>query len=254
MSCNTYSPDGRVYQVEYAGKAVEASGCAVGIKCVDGVVMGVEKMVRSNLLVSGSNRRIFTVDRHAGVAFAGWDADGRPLADVALQESVSYKYMFGVAIPPHELAERLARYMHWYTCEGYVRPYGASLLVAAYDEHEKQAFLHLVEPSGVQYRYRGCSAGKARPTIKTEIEKLNLETLTCREALKQVARIVRLVHEEDKDKAFELEASWVCAESGWKHAVVPADLRKEADDWAKRKLDEEMGLMDVEGEGEEQQQ
>jgi len=223
---------------------VENSGCAVGVKCRDGVVLGVEKQARSALLKPGSNRRVFTVDHHAGLAYAGWDADGRPLAELAMQESISYKYVFGVPIPAHELAERLARYMHYYTCEGYLRPYGVSLLVAAYDERDKQAHLHMIDPSGVQFRYRGCSAGKSRPAVKTELEKLNFDTITCREALRELARIARLVHEEDTANAFEFEASWVCEESGWKHEVVPLALRQEADAWARRRLAEEEGLME----------
>jgi 20S proteasome subunit alpha 7 len=206
--------------------------------------MAVEKLVRSPLATPGSNRRIFTVDRHAGVAFAGWDADGRPLAELAMNEGIGYQYKFGVPIPPHELADRLALFMHHHTTEGYLRPFGAALLMAAYDERDKRAYLHLIEPSGVQFRYRGCSAGKARPTVKTEIEKLNLETLTCREALNQLARVVRIVHQDERERTFELEASWICEESGWKHVVVPRATRDEADAWAKQKLAEEEGLME----------
>jgi 20S proteasome subunit alpha 7 len=245
LSCNTYSPDGRVFQVEYANKAVESAGCAIGIQCTDGVVIGIEKLVRSPLLVPGSNRRVFTVDKHTGIAFAGWDADGRPLAEVAMNEAMSYKYKFGVPIPPHELADRLALYMHYHTTEGYMRPFGAALLLAGYDEHDKRAYLHLIEPSGIQFRYRGCSAGKARPTIKTEIEKLDLDHLTCRDALKQLARIVRIVHQDEREKTFEFEASWICQETNWQHHPVSRELRTEADEWAKQKLNEEEGLMDV---------
>mmetsp|Transcript_40904 Transcript_40904/g.130680 ORF Transcript_40904/g.130680 Transcript_40904/m.130680 type:complete len:82 (-) Transcript_40904:709-954(-) len=67
LSATTFSPDGRVFQTEYATKAVDNSGTAIGVKCKDGVVLGVEKLVISKMLVEGSNRRIHTVDRHAGM-------------------------------------------------------------------------------------------------------------------------------------------------------------------------------------------
>jgi 20S proteasome subunit alpha 7 len=67
LSASTYSPDGRIFQVEYANKAVENAGTAIGLKCKDGVVLAVEKLVTSKLLVPGSNRRIFNVDLHAGL-------------------------------------------------------------------------------------------------------------------------------------------------------------------------------------------
>ena len=67
LSASTYSPDGRIFQVEYANKAVENAGTAICIKCVYGVVLAVEKLVTSKLLVPGANRRIFNVDIHAGL-------------------------------------------------------------------------------------------------------------------------------------------------------------------------------------------
>jgi len=219
---------------------VETAGVSIGLKCKDGIVIGVEKLYRSKLLVEGTNRRIFTVDNNAGLAYVGWDADGRPLAEVAQNECQGYRSQFGVDIPPHILADRLGQYMHAYTCYGSHRPWGVTLLVAGFDEHEKQPFLHMVEPSGYSFRCRAGSAGKSRPAVKTEIEKLDLENMTVRQGLREIARIIRVVHEDEKD--FELESSWICAESGWKHAHVPKDLRDEATAWAKQKIEEqEMG-------------
>ena len=67
LSASTYSPDGRIFQVEYANKAVDNSGTAIGLKCKDGIVLAVERLVHSKLLVPGANRRIQTIDRHIGV-------------------------------------------------------------------------------------------------------------------------------------------------------------------------------------------
>jgi hypothetical protein len=67
LSVTTFSPDGRVFQIEYATKAVDNSGTVVGIKCKDGVVLGVEKLIPSKMLLEGSNRRIHAVHKHAGM-------------------------------------------------------------------------------------------------------------------------------------------------------------------------------------------
>ena len=77
QSTTTFSPDGRVFQVEYASKAVDNSGTAIGIQCRDGVVMGVEKQKLSKMMVEASNRRVFTVDKHSGMAVSGLMADAR---------------------------------------------------------------------------------------------------------------------------------------------------------------------------------
>lgn len=233
---STYSPDGRIFQVEYAAKAVESAGVAIGLKCKDGVVIGVEKVVRSKLLVAGTNRRVFNVDKQCGVSFVGWEADGRPLAEVAQQECSEYRAVYGVDISPQVLAERLGQYMHTYTCYGSHRPWGVTLLITAYDEHDKQPYLHMVEPSGYSFRCKAGSAGKSRPAVKTEIEKLDLDKMTVREGLREIARIVRVVHEDEKE--FELECSWICEESGFNHVQVPKQVRDEADAWAKQRIEE----------------
>ena len=77
QSTTTFSPDGRVFQIEYAAKAVENSGTAIGIRCKDGVVLGVEKQKLSKMMLPGSNRRIYTVDKCTGIAVSGMMADAR---------------------------------------------------------------------------------------------------------------------------------------------------------------------------------
>nr|XP_009592267.1 proteasome subunit alpha type-3-like [Nicotiana tomentosiformis]XP_016453646.1 PREDICTED: proteasome subunit alpha type-3-like [Nicotiana tabacum] len=67
LSVTTFSPDGRVFQIEYAGKAVDNSGTVVGIKCKDGIILGVEKLIASKMMLPGSNRRIHSVHRHSGM-------------------------------------------------------------------------------------------------------------------------------------------------------------------------------------------
>lgn len=120
LSASTYSPDGRIFQVsrmvrcsadarfladdddvcadhrstlqiEYATKATENAGTVIGLKCSDGILLGVEKLVQTKLLVPGSNKRIFTVDYHAGVASAGLIADGKHLAGRARDEAISFR-------------------------------------------------------------------------------------------------------------------------------------------------------------------
>ena len=86
LSASQFSPDGRVFQIEYAGKAVENSGTAVAIRGKDGVVFAVEKIVTSKLYEKGANRRIFNIDTHIGMAAAGLVTDARQLASIARDE------------------------------------------------------------------------------------------------------------------------------------------------------------------------
>uniref|UniRef100_A0A3Q3KET6 Proteasome subunit alpha type n=1 Tax=Monopterus albus TaxID=43700 RepID=A0A3Q3KET6_MONAL len=232
LSASTFSPDGRVFQVEYAMKAVENSSTAIGIRCKDGVVFGVEKLVLSKLYEGGSNKRIFNIDRHVGMAVAGLLADARSLAEVAREEASNFRSNYGHDVPLKHLSDRVAMYVHAYTLYSAVRPFGCSFILGSYDKDDGPQ-LYMVDPSGISYGYWGCAIGKAKQAAKTEIEKLQMKEMTCRELVKEVAKIIYIVHDEVKDKAFELELSWVGEVTKGRHELVPKDIREEAEKYAK---------------------
>lgn len=124
------------------------------------------------MLVAGSNRRVFGVDMHAGIAVTGHSADGRQLVNRAREESQSYQESYGHKIVPAILASRIGLYVHYYTLHASLRPFGSAALIAAYDEDLKTPELYMVEPSGVQFRYFACAAGKGAQAAKTELEKI----------------------------------------------------------------------------------
>ncbi|XP_016671761.1 proteasome subunit alpha type-3 isoform X2 [Gossypium hirsutum] len=214
LSVTTFSPDGRVFQIEYAAKAVDNSGTVIGIKCKDGIVMGVEKLIASKMMLPGSNRRIHSVHRHSGMAVAGLAADGRQIVARAKSEATNYQSVYGEPIPVKELAERVASYVHLCTLYWWLRPFGCGIILGGYDRDGPQ--LYMVEPSGISYRYFGAAIGKG----------------------KQAAKTIYKVHDEAKDKAFELEMSWVCDESKQQHQKVPDDLLEEAKVAARTALEE----------------
>uniref|UniRef100_A0A0E0DTD2 Proteasome subunit alpha type n=1 Tax=Oryza meridionalis TaxID=40149 RepID=A0A0E0DTD2_9ORYZ len=263
LSVTTFSPDGRVFQVEYAGKAIDNSGTVVGIKCKDGIVLGVEKLVTSKMILKGSNRRLHSVHRHSGLAVAGLAADGRQIVSRAKSEAASYEKVYGEPMPVKELADRVASYVHLCTLYWWLRPFGCGVILGGYDRDGPQ--LYMIEPSGLSYKYFGAALGKGRQAAKTcvydgsrkddsafeyvgclfvmthgqwEIEKLNLSELTCREGIVEVAKIIYGVHDEAKDKDFELELSWVCDESKRQHEKVPDDLVEQAKAAAQAALEE----------------
>lgn len=143
---------------------------------------------------------------------------------------------YGEPIPVKELAERVASYVHLCTLYWWLRPFGSGVILGGYDRDGPQ--LYMVEPSGVSYRYFGAAIGKGRQAAKTEIEKLKLSELTCRQGVIEVAKIIYGVHDEAKDKTFELEMSWVCDESNRQHQKVPEALLEEAKAAAKAALEE----------------
>lgn len=220
-------------------KAVENSGTVIGIHCTDGVVMGVEKLLLSRMLVPGTNNRLHHVDRHLGIAVAGLGPDGRQLVNRAQEEAQSYRKNYGEPIAPQILAERMSQFVHYYTLYGSIRPFGAAILLAGYDADQNQPWLNLIEPSGVSFRFRGCAIGKGQQAAKTELEKYKVFNMKCRDALNYVAKIIHLLHDEVKDKPFELELSWICEASQWKHQLVPSQINAEAQAWAKKSIEDD---------------
>lgn len=233
-----FSPDGRVFQIEYAMKAVENSGTAIALRGKDGVVFAVEKIVQSKLFESSANKRLFHVDRHVGMAVAGLQADARKLAERASDECASYRQDYGSSIPCKDLAERVAMYMHAYTLYSAVRPFGANIMLGSWDAVEGSK-LYSVEPSGVTYGYWGCAAGKAKQAAKTEMEKLDMKNMSCRDLIKDAAKIIYQVHDEVKDKMFQLELSWVADFTNGVHQRVPRQVFDEAEKYAKAALEED---------------
>jgi len=236
LSASQFSPDGRVFQVEYAQKAVENSGTAIGLRGKDGIVFAVEKLVTSKLYEPGANKRIFSIDRHVGVAVAGLIADARQLVETAKSEASTYRSDYNEGIPLKYLKNRVAMYMHAYTLYSSIRPFGCSIIMGAHEFDGPQMFC--IDPSGTSWGYYGCAIGKAKQAAKTEIEKLKLKDMTCQQLVKEAAKIIYVVHDEVKDKSFELELSWVGEITNGKHEFVPQKVFEEAEAFAKKAVEE----------------
>ncbi|KAJ6636361.1 Proteasome subunit alpha type-3 [Pseudolycoriella hygida] len=227
LSASQFSPDGRVFQIDYAGKAVEQSGTLIGLRGKNGVVLAVEKIVRSPLYEEDSGSRIYSVDKHIGIAIAGLLADGRQIVETARKEALNYKQQFDRPIPIKVLNDRISSFIHAYTLYSAVRPFGVSVILASYSP-ETGPQMYMIEPSGSSYGYSGCATGKAKQAAKTEIEKLKLADMDIEELITQAGKIIYQVHDELKDKLFKMELSWVCELSDGLHQIVPDEWYKKA--------------------------
>lgn len=205
------------------------SSTCIGMKVKDGIVLACEKPILSPLIKPHVNRRIQTIDSHAGMVCAGIPADARQLANRAREETAAYRQNFESDIPPSVLSDRLSLYIQAHTLYSSMRPFGVHAIIGVSDK------LFMIEPSGVSSGFRACSAGKNSQLARTELEKLNLEQTSVTEAVVEAARILHLCHQEIKDREFELEISWIPHASG-QHSHVPAQLLQESEVKAKNVL------------------
>lgn len=203
-------------------------------------MLAIEKLLHSKLLVPRVNKRIGHADFHLGVASVGVVADGRALLNATRREAQNFRDNYDSNIPIQQAAERLSNYVQQHTLYSSLRPFGASALLAGIDD-EKGPQLYVVEPSGVYFGYYAAAVGKGKTLAKTELEKLDLSSLSLKDALKEAARIVYMVHDDSKNKEFELEMSWIGeSETGGRHQIVPQPLLDECIAYAKNFMETRM--------------
>jgi len=170
-----FSPDGRLYQVEYAREAVKRGTTAVGIKAKDGVVLIVDKRVSSKLLEASSIEKIFKIDEHIGVASSGLVGDARALVDRARIECQINRVSYDEPIEVEALAKKLCDHMQTLTQYGGIRPYGTALLIAGVSDGECRLFE--TDPSGTLLEYKATGIGIGRPAaMKVFEEEYNPES------------------------------------------------------------------------------
>lgn len=233
LAVTTYSPDGRIYQIDYAQKCVDTSPTCLAICCSDGIIFATEKMRLSKMLVKHTNKRAYAITKSSGACFAGLAPDGRQVVNEARDNAINFEQNYGVKIPGHLLAERVAYYFHKHTLYYSLRPIGIGVLLgAAYEGKEPE--LYAVDPSGLCQKWSGRAFGKGHQLANTEIEKLNTTTLSCKDALFHVAKIIHKVHDEAKE--FELEVCWITKENAYVHQRVPDALVAKAEEEAKTAL------------------
>ena len=181
-----FSPDGRLYQVEYAREAVKRGTTAVGIKCKTGVVLLVDKRVASRLLEPSSIEKIFRIDDHIGVASSGLVGDARALVDRARVEAQINRISYGEPIDVETLAKKLCDHMQTYTLFGGARPYGTALLLAGVDigdDGEARYRLFETDPSGTLLEYMATGIGIGRQAVMKLFEAEYKEKMSAEEAV-----------------------------------------------------------------------
>jgi proteasome alpha subunit len=158
-----FSPDGRLFQVEYARVAVTRGTTTAGLKFKDGIVLMADKKIASKLMEASSVEKIFQIDEHVGCATSGLVADARVLVDyariVAQINKVTYDERIGVDL----LVKKICDYKQNYTQYGGVRPFGTALLVAGVDSQGNHLFE--TDPSGALVSYKAGSIGSGRNAV-----------------------------------------------------------------------------------------
>lgn len=167
MTPTMYSPDGRIYQVEYAIETVKRGTLAIGIKSKQGVIMAVEEKPRT-LQTKNITQKIFQVDYHIGVAAAGYIPDARVQVDNARLFAQGNRLTYDEAVEVATVAKHLADQAHQFTQYGGVRPNGVSMIIAGIDQQGES--IYITDPSGTYVQFAAIAIGAGSDEVNTFLE------------------------------------------------------------------------------------
>lgn len=168
MTSTMYSPDGRIYQVEYAIETVKRGTLAIGICTKDGVIIAVEEKPRT-LQTKDVTQKIFQVDRHIGVAAAGYIPDARVEVDNARFFAQGTKMTYDEPVEVATISKHLADHAHQFTQYGGVRPNGVSMIIGGMDQ--KGTSIYVIDPSGAYMQYVAVAIGAGSDDVNGFFEK-----------------------------------------------------------------------------------
>lgn len=214
----------------------------IGVVCKDGIILGTEKIVINKMMVSGTDKRAYSITKDVGCVFNGIVPDGRGLMYRGREEAKQYMDNFGIKIPSRVLADRIACYNQMHTMYSVYRPVGSTMIMACHDLMQGPT-LWMVEPSGQCYQYHGCASGRGKQYCRNEIEKGFFKEKTCAEALPLVAKILLQAQEEMREKKQELELTILSEETGWVHKILDRATVDELTVTTKQQIEDDDGDM-----------
>ncbi|GLI64979.1 hypothetical protein VaNZ11_008403 [Volvox africanus] len=206
-----FSPEGRLFQVEYAFKAVKTAGVtSIAVRGKDSVVFVTQKKVQDKLIDPSSVTRLFKITKYVGMLVTGLPADTRAIVQQARQQAADFRFKFGYEIPVDYLAKVLADKAQVYTQHAYMRPLGVVSMLIGIDE-ERGPQLFKVDPAGYYVGYKATAVGVKETEAHNFLEKKLKATpgLSYDEAVITAIGALQSVLSEEF-KAADLEVGVVC--------------------------------------------
>ncbi|MEM2972349.1 MAG: archaeal proteasome endopeptidase complex subunit alpha [Candidatus Bathyarchaeia archaeon] len=174
-----FSPDGRLFQVEYAMELVNRGATILGIRCPEGVVLGAEENVEP-LEETEYSWKIFKVDEHVGAAIVGLSSDARILIDQARIYAQSNRLTYDEPIDTEVVTKRICDIKQLYTQHAGVRPFGVSIIFGGVDKTGSRLFG--THPSGTYRGYRATAQGAGKDTVLSILKEEYREDMSLEEA------------------------------------------------------------------------
>jgi len=215
-----FSPDGRLYQVEYAIETVRRGTIAVGIKVNDGVVLAVEERVKK-LQNPRLSQKIFQVDDHIMIAAAGYVPDARVLVDNARILAQNNRLIYDEAIEVETVARALGDLAQQYTQYAGVRPFGVSLIIAGIDKEAPA--LYTTDPSGTYLEYDAIAIGGGSDVANEYLEQNYKEDIKLDDAIDLALKCILRVN-EGKVEPTNIKVAYISKEERKMKMLPPSEI------------------------------
>ena len=180
-----FSPDGRLFQVEYAMELVNRGATIIGLQCEEGIVLASEENIEA-LEEAEYSWKIFRVDEHVGAAIVGLSSDARILIDQARIYAQSNKLTYDEPIDVEVVTKRICDIQQMYTQHAGVRPFGVSIIFAGVDKTGNHVFG--THPSGTYRGYKATALGAGRETVLAILKEEYKENETLENATKMAIK------------------------------------------------------------------
>jgi proteasome alpha subunit len=215
----TFSPDGRLFQVEYAREAVKRGSTCLGVVYDKGVILTAFRPTSPLSIPTVGSDKIHKLDNHLGASLSGFLADGRILVDSSRVKAQIYRLTYGEQINVMGAVREISDKMQLFTQYGGVRPYGVALLVGGVDENGPQLFE--IDPSSAFYAWKAQSIGKGATEALKILQKEWKEGLSEQDAIRLALRALRAGEKGIKPSQVEL----AIISKGFKEFHGPTDMK-----------------------------
>ena len=222
MTPTMYSPDGRIYQVEYAMETVKRGTLAIGVCSKEGVIIAVEEKART-LQTTGITQQIFQVDYHIGIAAAGYIPDARIQVDNARFFSQGNRMTYDESVEIGTVAKYLADQSHQFTQYSGVRPNGVALIIAGIDQ--KGESIYVADPSGTYVQFAAVAIGANSDDVNEFLEKHYSPDMSIDDAASLAIAAINL-KEEQKDGIDDIKMAKITTKAKVFEKVSKSDLQK----------------------------
>jgi len=221
MTPTMYSPDGRIYQVEYAIETVKRGTLALGISTKEGIILAVEEKPRT-LQTKNITQKIFQVDFHIGIAAAGYIPDARVQVDGARFFSQGNRMTYDESVEIATVAKYLADQAHQFTQYGGVRPNGVAMIIAGIDQ--KGESIYITDPSGTYVQYSAIAIGNGSNDVNEFFEKFYNKDMSLEDAAALAIAAINLKAEK-KDEVNHIKMAKITTKTKVFEKISESDIQ-----------------------------